>query len=32
MIASCSEDCTARVWKHVNDKEGSGWIHKEVKI
>lgn len=32
MIASCSEDCTARVWKNVHDKEGSGWVHKEVKI
>lgn len=32
MIASCSEDCTARVWTHKSDKEGTGWSYKEVKI
>lgn len=32
MIASCSEDCTAKVWKHISDKEGSKWVAKEVKI
>lgn len=31
-IASCSEDCTAKVWRHVVDKEGSKWVPKEVKI
>jgi protein transport protein SEC13 len=31
-IASCSEDGTARVWRHVADKEGSQWVPKEVKV
>lgn len=31
-IASCSEDCTAKVWRHVADKDGSNWVPKEVKI
>ena len=30
-IASCSEDGTVKVWRHVNEKEVH-WIAKEVKI
>lgn len=31
-IASCSEDCTAKVWRHLVDKDGANWQAKEVKI
>jgi len=30
-IASCSEDCSVKVWRHVNEKEDH-WIAKDVKI